>query len=129
LGFNRNRGVRTHGVSCCLKLLRAVSSVIATIPLDHQPANYSTSATARPGPVAHKIPQMPFTLRASGPETEWRNERNREAVEWLTVVVSETAKRLFTPPERAATQFEAERATSIAIMMSARQATRLNDMA
>src|ERR1700758_4795470 len=41
------------------------------------------------------------------------------AIEWLTAVVSETTKKLFTSAERAGTWFEAERATSIAIVAGA----------
>jgi tetratricopeptide (TPR) repeat protein len=40
------------------------------------------------------------------------------AVEWLTAVVGDTARRLFTSPEHAAAWFEAERPTAIAIVMS-----------
>ncbi|MBY0287497.1 MAG: tetratricopeptide repeat protein [Mycobacteriaceae bacterium] len=40
------------------------------------------------------------------------------AAEWLTAVVSETAKKLLQSPEHAATWFEAERPTLIAIVMS-----------
>jgi tetratricopeptide (TPR) repeat protein len=40
------------------------------------------------------------------------------AAEWLTAVVSETAKRLFSSPQHAAAWFEAERTTAIAIVMS-----------
>jgi hypothetical protein len=50
------------------------------------------------------------------------------AVEWLTAVVSETAKRVFTSPEHAATWFEAERPTSIAIVMSAARRPDYRDM-
>lgn len=40
------------------------------------------------------------------------------AAEWLTAVVSETAKKLFSSPEHAAAWFEAERPTAIAVVVS-----------
>jgi len=43
-------------------------------------------------------------------------------------VVSQTAKKLFTSPERAATWFEAERAPSIAIVASAARRPDYRDM-
>ena len=50
------------------------------------------------------------------------------AIEWLTAVVSETTKKLFTSAERAGTWFEAERATSIAIVVSAARRPDYHDM-
>jgi len=50
------------------------------------------------------------------------------AVEWLIAVMSETAKKLFTSPECAATWLEAERATSIAIVVSAARRPDYRDM-
>ena len=50
------------------------------------------------------------------------------AVEWLTAVVSDTAKKIFTSPEHAAAWFEAERPTAIAIVMSTAKGPDYRDM-